>query len=95
MLLLGGFARRVGTKIGWEPEIHMAHINGSHGEIWVSKDIPGRWNNNFLGSLERAPRDIYLFFYLAQSAHLPHKTAVAYAGRRPQQDQHKQKQHGA
>jgi hypothetical protein len=36
IVLLGTCALRSGTKIGWEPEIHMAHINGSHGENLVS-----------------------------------------------------------
>jgi hypothetical protein len=43
MMLLRSCALRIGTEIGWKPEIHMAHINSSHGEkLSFLIDSPGR-----------------------------------------------------
>jgi hypothetical protein len=87
MMLLGSCALRIGTEIGWKPEIHMAHINGSHGEkLSCLIDSPGKRNDDFLGSLEGAQREIYTCPFTSPKAHICRtRLPWYYAGLHPQQ----------
>jgi hypothetical protein len=85
MALLRSCALRIRTEIGRKPEINMAHVNSSHSEkIRFLIDSPGKVQMLISWSVSKERRRlIYLFFHLARSTHLPHKTAVLLRGTSP------------
>jgi hypothetical protein len=85
MGLLRSSALRIRMEIGWKPEIHMAHINSSHGEkSGLLIDGLGKIRILIFWAVSKERSGfIYLFSHLARSAHLPHKTAVSVRGTSP------------